>query len=415
MKKRVLITGLGILVGNGKGKEEFWQSLEEGKVGYQPVTLFDPSQFAVNIASEVKDFDATVYMGKKGLRNLDRSTKLIISAGRQAVLDSKYIITDENTDDTGVSVGTTLGSIKSIAEFDEVTLREGPRYTNPALFPNTVINSPASQISIWHNIQGFNTTISTGFTASLDAMSYAYDFIQYGRASVIYSGSVEEMCWHTFYGFYALKFMSGSKEGEQFINCPFDSRRNGITLGEGACIMAMEDYQHAKDRNAPVLGEVLGFGTCFDPFRINKYNPRGTGLKEAMRATLQNCGLEPQDIDYICANANSTQAADKIETEAIKEVFGSHAYKVPISSIKSMTGECYSASGSFAAAASLGALNKDFIPPTVNYQEKDPNCDLDYVPNKSRKAKLNHIMIITFGPNGSNTCMILKRFNGWEV
>lgn len=410
MKKRVLITGLGILASNGKGKDDYWQALEEGRVGYKPVTLFDPSEFAVNIAGEISDFDAKVYMGIKGLRNLDRSTKLLVSAAKLAIDDSKFAITEENTDDVGVSVGTTLGSIRSIAEFDEVTLKEGPRYTNPALFPNTVINSPASQVSIWHHIKGFNTTISTGFTASLDAMNYAYDFIQYGRAKVIYTGSVEEMCMQTFFGFYALKFMSGSKDGEKFINCPFDKRRNGITLGEGACLVAFEEFDHAIKRNAPVMAEVLGFGTSFDPFRINKYNPRALGLIRSMKFALEDADLEPKDIDYICANANSTPAADKIETYAIKEVFGAYAYKIPVSSVKSMTGECYSASGSFAVAASLGALNKDFIPPTVNYHEKDPDCDLDYVPNKSRKAALNKIMVITFGPNGSNTCVILGRF-----
>lgn len=411
MGERAVITGVGILTGNGKGKEEFYQSLKDGKVGYAPVTLFDASEFAVNIAGEVKNFDAKDYMGPKGLRLLDRSTRLLVSASKLAVADSGFVITDENTDDVGVSVGTTLGSLKSIAEFDEVTLKEGPRYVNPALFPNTVINSPASQVSIWNNIQGFNTTLSTGFTSSLDAMSYAYDFIQMDKAKVIYAGSVEEMCYHTFYGFYTLKFLSGSKEGQTFINCPFDKRRNGITFGEGACLMAMEDLDHALARKANILGEVLGFGYYFDPFRINKYNPRGPGIRAAMRSALEDAQVEAGEIDYICANANSTPAADRIETEAIKDVFGKRAYEIPVSSIKSMTGECFSASGAFAAAACLGALQEDFIPPTVNYVESDPDCDLDYVPNTARKARLNKILINTFGPNGSNCCMVLGRFN----
>ena len=410
MKKRVVITGVGIFVSNGKGKREFWDSLKEGRVGYAPPVLFDPSTFSVKMACEVKDFDAKVYMGQKGLRLLDRSTRLIISAGRLAVLDSQFIITEENTDDVGVSVGTTMGSLKSIAEFDEVTLREGPRYVNPALFPNTVINSPASQISIWENIQGFNTTLSTGFTSSIDAFSYDYDFIQWDRAKVIYTGSVEEMCWHTYYGFHALKFLSGSKAGAQFINCPFDRRRNGITFGEGACILAFEELEHAKQRKAPIFAEVLGFGYYFDPFRINKYNPRGPGIRAAMRNALKDAKLEPKDIDYICANANSTLAADKIETEGIKDVFGPYAYKIPVSAPKSMLGECYSASGAFAAAACVGAIQEDFIPPTMNYQEEDPDCDLDYVPNKMRHAKLNKVLINSFGPNGSNSCMILGRY-----
>ncbi|MFA5088754.1 MAG: beta-ketoacyl-[acyl-carrier-protein] synthase family protein [Candidatus Omnitrophota bacterium] len=410
MKKRVVITGLGILASNGKGKTEFWQSLKAGKVGYRPVTLFDTSEFLVRLAGEISDFDAKEYMGIKGLRTLDRSTKLAVSAGKMAIEDSQFGITDENTDDVGVSVGTTLGSIKSISDFDEVTLREGPRYTNPALFPNTVINSPASQISIWNNIQGLNSTISTGFTASLDAMSYAYDFLQMERLKIIYTGGVEEMCLQTFLGFHSLKFLSGSKEGSSFINCPFDKRRNGITFGEGACLVAMEDYQHARDRQAPILAEVLGFGSSFDPYRINKYNPRGEGLKRAICLTLEESGVDAEQIDYICANANSTIAADKIETAVIKEVFGHQAYQIPVSSIKSMTGECFSVSGAFAVAASLGVLSENFIPPTVNYEVRDPDCDLDYVPNESRATEADHVLVITFGPNGSNTCMILRRY-----
>ena len=410
MGQRAVITGVGILAGNGKGKEEFYRSLKEGTVGYAPVTLFDAAQFSVNIAGEVKNFDAKEYMGPKGLRLLDRSTRLLVSASKLAVADTGFEITDANTDDVGVSVGTTFGSLKSIAEFDEVTLKEGPRYVNPALFPNTVINSPASQVSIWNNIQGFNTTISPGFTSSLDAINYAYDFIQMDKAKVIYTGGVEEMCFHTFYGFYTLKFLSGSKEGQTFVNCPFDKRRNGITFGEGACLVALEDLDHALQRKANILGEILGFGYYFDPFRINKYNPRGPGIRAAMRNALEDAQVEAGEIDYICANANSTPAADRIETEAIKDVFGKRAYEIPVSSIKSMTGECYSVSGAFAVAACLGALQEDFIPPTVNYTEKDPDCDLDYVPNKARKARLNKILINTFGPNGSNCCMVLGRY-----
>lgn len=406
--KRVVITGLGILASTGQGKKEFWQALKDGRTGYRPVTLFPTDRFSVNVAGEISDFDAVRYLGPKGLRTLDRSTRLLVAASRLAIADSGFTITEENTDDVGVSVGTTLGSIKSISDFDMVTLKEGPRYVNPALFPNTVINSPASQVSIWNNIQGFNTTISTGFTASLDAMSYAYDFLQMERAKLIFTGGVEEMCELTFEGFHALKFLSGSNGGV-FVNCPFDRRRNGVTFGEGACLLAMEDYDHARSRKAQILGEVLGFGYYFDPYRINKYNPRGVGVKAAIRNTLENAGLEPKDIDYICANANSTVAADKIETEAIKEVFGKRAYEIPVSSIKSMTGECYSVSGAFAAAAALGALNEDFIPPTVNLKENDPDCDLDYVPNQARKAKVNRVLVITFGPNGSNCCMVLGR------
>ncbi|MCA9406617.1 MAG: beta-ketoacyl-[acyl-carrier-protein] synthase family protein [Candidatus Omnitrophica bacterium] len=412
MKKRVVITGLGVLASNGQGKEEYWQALKEGRVGYKPVSLFETGSFFTNMAGEISDFDPKIYLGPKGLRTLDRSTKLLVSAAKMAIDDSKLIITEENTDDIGVSVGCTLGSLKSISDFDEVTLKEGPRYTNPAFFPNTVINSPASQVSIWHNIQGFNTTISTGFTASLDAMSYAYDFIKMDRVKVVLAGGVEELCPQTFWGFHQLGCLSGSKKGEEFINCPFDRRRNGVTFGEGACLIAMEDYDHACERGVEILGEVLGFGYYFDPYHVNAYNPKGIGVKAAIKNCLNDAGLEPREVDYICANANSSQAADKIETDAIKEIFGKQSYEIPVSAVKSMVGECYSVSGALAVAASLGGLTKGFLPPTVNLEEPDKQCDLDYVPNQARAQQVKTVLVINFGPNGSCACMILGSLKG---
>jgi 3-oxoacyl-[acyl-carrier-protein] synthase II len=410
MKKRVVITGIGILCGNAKGRADYWQALREGRVGYRPISLFEVDEYPVKQAGEISDFDPKIYMGQKGLRTLDRSTTLVVSAAKLAIDDSQFQITPENTDDTGVAIGTTLGSVKSIADFDTITLREGPRAVNPALFPNTVINSPASQISIWHKIAGFNTTLSTGFCAAMDALQYAYDFIQWERASVIYAGGVEEFCLPTYLGFNAIEYLSGSKPNQEFVNCPFDKRRNGITLGEGACVIAVEEYEHAKARGAHIWAEILGFGYSFDPFKIHKFNPRGTGMKEAMTYALQENGLKPQDIDYICANANSTQAADKIETEAIKEVFGEYAYKIPVSAVKSMVGECYSVTGAFNVAAGVGAICEGFLFPTINYKEADPICDLDYVPNQSRPADLKHVMVNCFGPNGNNNCMVLKKY-----
>ena len=366
MSKRIVITGLGILTSNGKGRQEYWQALKEGRVGYKPSTLFDTSEFSVNQVGEISDFDPIVYLGKKGLRNLDRSTKLLVSTGKLAIEDSGFVITDDNTDDVAVITGTTLGSLKSISDFDEITLKEGPRYVNPAHFPNTVINSPSSQVSIWHNIQGFNSTISTGFVASMDAIQCAFDYLDWERAKVIYAGGVEEMCIQTFFGFHAVKYLSGTRKGEDFINCPFDKRRNGATLGEGACLMSLESYDHAVERKANILAEIVSFGYYFDPFRIDKCRPSGIGLRKAMEEALSEADMSPKDIDYICANANSTERQDKIEAKVINEVFGKYASKVPVSSVKSMIGECYSVSGAFSVAAALGAFNEGFIPPTVN-------------------------------------------------
>jgi len=409
MPKRIVITGLGILASNGKGREEYWKALREGKPGYDAITLFETDEFLVDQAGEIPDFDATVYMGKKGLRTLDRSTRILVSASKLAIADTGFEITEKNTNRLGVSVGTTLGSVKSIADFDMVTLTEGPRYVNPALFPNTVINSPASQVSIWNNIKGFNNTLASGFTTSIDAMQYAVDQIELDQAELVFAGGVEEMCSYTFWGFHALKFLSGSVEGQPFVNCPFDKRRNGITFGEGAMLMAMEDYKQAKARKARMMAEVASFGYEFDPFRINRYNPRGTGLKGSMQKALDNAGMSPKDIDCIFANANSTQAADRIESMIIKDVFGEYGKKVPVTAIKSMTGECYSVSGAVAVAAALGAMTEGFIPPTINYKEPDPECDLNIVANKAVKADLKNVLVVNFSPSGANMCMILKR------
>jgi len=409
-RKRIVITGVGVLASNGIGKDAFWQSLKESKSGFKSISLFDTSNVKVKIAGEITDFNAKDFLGQKGLRYLDRSTRLICSAARLAIDDTKLIITEDNTDDIGVSVGTTLGSVYSISEFDKQALREGPRYVNPAFFPNTVINSPASQVSIRFNIKGFNTTISTGFSASLDAISYAIDFLNLDRAKIIFAGGVEELCIQTFLGFYKIGFLSGLKDSNEAISCPFDKRRNGIVFGEGASFLVLEDLNHALERKAPIYAEILGFGLSFDPYRVNKYNPRGEGIRRAMRFALEDARLRPQDIDYLCANANSNEKADLIETEAIKDVFGRYVKKLPVSSIKSMVGECFSVSGALQAAASVGAINRDFIPPTINYQVKDPQCDLDYVPNKSREKKLDKVMINSFGPSGNNSCLIIGKF-----
>lgn len=411
MKKRVVITGVGVLACNGEGKEEFWKALQEGRHGFRKITLFDTSKFNVDIAGEIPNFDPAKYLGTKGLRTLDRSTKLLLSAAKLAIDDSQLKITEENTRDIGVSVGCTLGSLKSINDFDLVTLNEGPRYVNPALFPNTVINSPASQVSIWFKIRGFNTTISTGFTASIDAIKYAYDFIMMDRAKVVLAGGVEELCEPTFYGFHELGFLSGSKKGESYISCPFDQRRNGITLGEGACLLVMEDYDHAKKRGANILAEISGFGQCFYPYRIDKYEPKGEGLREAIKMALDESRSSVKSVDYICANANSTQAADAIETKVIKDIFGRRVNHISITSVKSMVGETYSVSGALAVAASVGAMTNQFVPPNCGYVVEDDKCDVGGSKNLNKNHKNKLSLINISSPHGHNSCMVMNNLN----
>lgn len=410
MDKRIVVTGIGVLASNGIGKDEFWKALKEGRSGVKPITLFDTSTTRAKTAGEITGFRAEEFLGDKGIRTFDRATKLVLSAAKQALDDAgfKAPLDEETSLRTGVSLGSTLGSVWSISEFDKESLRDGPRAVNPALFPNTVINAPASQISIRFNIKGFNTTMSTGFASSLDAMDYAVNFIQLYDYDIVLAGGVEELCEQTFKGFHKIGHLAGSREGKPEIDCPFDKRRNGIVLGEGACILILEDLDHAKRRGAKIYAEILGYGTSFDPKSRNIYNPKAEGATNAIAFALEDAGLKADDIDYISATANSTLDCDVMETRAVNRVFGDRA-KVPISSIKSMIGDTFSAGGAMNVAASIGALNEGFLPPTINYEVKDERCDLDYVPNESRSAKARRALIDSFTPTGINSSLVIGK------
>lgn len=411
MDKRVVITGIGVLASNGIGKDEFWKALEEGKSGIKPVTLFDTSTTRSKLAGEISNFNPEAILGKKGLRIQDRSTKLVNAAAKLALDDANYKIENEEmAEATGVSLGSTMGSVWSISEFDKEALREGPRAVNPALFPNTVMNSPASQISIRFNIKGFNTTISTGFTSSTDAISYAVNFIKLYDYNVVLAGGVEELCEQTYKGFHKIGHLAGSRPGKEEVNCPFDKRRNGIVVSEGAAILVLEELEHAKKRGAKIYAEILGYGTSFDPMSKNIYNPKATGATEAIQYALEDAKLSPDSIDYISASANSTLDCDVMETRAVRNIFNTKAKSIPISSIKSMIGESFSASGAMSLAASLGVLEKVFIPPTINYEQPDKRCDLDYVPNKMNKNRVNRILVNSFSPTGNNSSLVVGRY-----
>ncbi len=406
---RVVITGIGVLSPVGIGREEYWEALFRGKTGFRTISLFDTASFKVSIAGEISDFDPVFFLGKKGLRTLDRSTRLLSSGAKLAIDDAHLQITDENTNSIGVSIGTTFGSLHSISQFDREGLIEGPKYVNPSHFLNTVLNSPASQVSIRFKIKGFNTTISTGFCAGLDAVIYASDFIRLNRADIVLAGGVEELCEETFVGFYKLGYLSGLN-GTNPLCCPFDARRNGIILSEGAAVLILEDEQHALVRGAEILARVLGYSNSFDPASTKNFSDAGNGLKNAIALALKDAALISKDIDYISSCANSTKGLDRMETKVIKVFFGKHAYDIPVSSIKSMVGESFSASGSLAIASAVAAVNKDMIPPTVNYLEKDAECDLDYVPNNARQKIVNTALVLSCDPYGNNSAVILGKY-----
>jgi len=404
MEKKIAITGLGVISPLGTGRDEFWSGLRQGKTGFREITLFDAQLSGISKAGEITDFDPVVFLGKKGLRELDRSTRLVSSAAKLALEDAGLVINDEKSDQVGVSIGATFGSLHSISQFDRVGLTEGPRYVNPSHFPNTVINSPASQISIRFRIKGFNTTISTGFCSGLDSLIYASDFLRMKRVEAVLAGGVEELCEETFQGFHMLGCLSGTDGSEQ-ICCPFDRRRNGVVLSEGAAVIVLEDLAAARKRGAAILAVVLGYGTAFDlPAQ------KGAGLGRAVAAALTDSDSSADEIDYVSSCANSSVELDRLEARVIREIFGGRSREIPVSSIKSMIGESFSASGSMSITSAVGVLKDGVIPPTVNYREKDAECDLDCVPNEARRERVKKVLVTASDPYGQNSAVILGAY-----
>jgi len=371
-KKRIVITGLGVISSVGIGKDAFTENIFQGVSGIKPISSFDTAAFTVKVAGQINDFAPETILGPKGLRTLDRSIKLVVSAVKLALDDSRLEITEANSRDTGIAVGTTFGSLSSICDFDKEALTEGVRYVNPAFFPNTVINSPASQASIKFNIKGFNITISTGFSASLDALNYAGNALRNSRAKIALCGGVEEFCIQTFLGFY--------KAG-----CLTDFR--GVVLGEGAGIIVLEELNTALARKAKIYAEVLGFGSAIQD------------LKRSMQLSLEEAGLTPEKIDYINSAANSAEEFSAKEEKAIGELFGERAKAIPISSIKPLVGESFSASGSLQIAAAISALEKQVAPPEML--------------NQAQASKIENVLINTAGMTGSNSSLIISKFKGY--
>ncbi len=402
---RIVITGIGILSSIGIGRDGFWKALIDGRQGFKEITLFDTSPFKVHVGGEI-EFDPVEFLGKKGLRDLDRSTRLVCSAARLAIDNSGLIIDEENTHSTGVSIGTTFGSLHSISQFDRVGLIEGPKFVNPSHFPNTVINSPASHISIRFYIKGFNTTISTGLCSSLDAVFYGANFINMKRAKVVLAGGVEELCEETFTGFYILGCLSGL-DGSEPLCCPFDRRRNGLILSEGAGVIVLEEEENAIIRGADILAVLKGYGNSFDPEAEIGFTHKGDGLTKAISIALKEASLLPEDIDCIISSANSTKGLDRMETMALKNALGREVYRIPVTSIKSMTGETYSASGILSLIAGIEILKKNTIPPILNYKEADPECDLNLVKDSPKETRVRNILITAADPYGQNSAIII--------
>ncbi len=411
MNSRLVITGISVLSPIGVKMDEFWINLTNGVSGIKDITLFDVSKYKSKKAGEISDFDAKVFLGKKGIRHIDRTSLLVSSAAKLVMDDAKITHEIYSEDELGIVIGSTYGSIGSISAFDLEGLEEGPTFVNPMDFPNTVLNAPASRVSIFCNATGLNSTISTGTASGLDALIYASDFLRLGRGKAVLAGGVHGLTADIFWGAYRSGILSGSNNGDIEISAPFDKRRNGFIIGEAAALLVIERLEDALERNAKIYAEIKGYGSTFNPDKVSRDNINTTQGVRCISLAMKDAGLNAKDISYISVCANSSVAGDKMEAKIIKDYFGENADKVPVSAIKSMTGECLDASGSLQSIAGVLAINNDVIPPTINYQEKDEDCILDCVPGKSRKMEVNNVLVNSFSDTGNISSIIISKYS----
>jgi len=407
-KAKAVITGIGIVAPGAVGKDEFWKSLEEGKDSISDVSSFDVSEFPVKIAGEVKDFDAKKILGPKGLRNLDKNALFLMSASKMALDGSGLAINETNTDDFGVCTGTTFSHLWSIAEFDKEVFVEGLNFSNPALFPSTVVNAASSHVSIRFNIQGFNTTITTGYTSYLESLKYTLNALDTDKAKHVLSAGVDTLTGSLFFGFNKLGYMAGLKGVA--LSCPFDKRRNGPVPAEGAGVFCVEKPETAKVRGAKIYAGIRAVACYFDSTGMGKINPYGEGLEKSIRTALDQAGLEPSQIDCVWASANSSLNLDRIEAGVLKRIFGAKLSNIPVVAIKSMIGESFSAAGALQIASCIGTMNSGIIPPTINYNSPDPDCKIDSVSPKAQKKDVKFALINSFGPGGYNSACIIEKY-----
>lgn len=411
MLKRVVVTGLGIISPVGTGIESFWSSLTAGISGIGPVTRFDPAHFSTKIAGEVKDFEPTRYIDKKEARRMDRFTQFAVAATEMAVEDASLNFEDEDKDRIGVILGSGVGGIETMEEQARVLAEKGPGRISPVFVPMMIANMGAGQVAIRYCLRGPNSTSVSACASSSNAIGDAFKMLQYGRADVMITGGAEAAITPlAMAGFIQMKAMSTRNEEPEKASRPFDLERDGFVIGEGAAILILETLEHALKRGARIYAELAGYGSTCDAYHMTAPDPEGHGAANSMREALADAGIKPSEVDYINAHATATPLGDKAETLAIKSVFGGHAAKVAISSTKSMTGHLLGASGGLEAMVCVLAIQEGIIPPTINYEQPDPDCDLDYVPNTARKAEVDVALSNSFGFGGHNATLVFKKY-----
>lgn len=411
MGKRAVITGLGVISPVGSNLDDFWTNLIQGKSGIDWVTRFDVSTLPTKVAGEVRDFEPTDWLDKKESRRMDRFAQFAVAAAKMAVKDSGLDLEKLNKEQAGVVLGCGIGGVITFEEQKEVLMSKGPGRVSPFFVTNLISNMAAGHISINFGLQGPSLTVVTACASATNAIGEALRIIQRGEADVVLCGGTEAPLTElAFAGFCTIKAMSNETETPAEACRPFDKRRSGFVMSEGAGILVLESLEHAQARGAHIYAELAGYGSSSDAYHITAPVPGGRGAMKAMSKAIKDAGLTPDQIDYINAHGTGTDANDTPETAAIKEVFGPAAYKVPVSSTKSMTGHLMGAAGAIEAIVCALAIERGAIPPTINYGEPDPECDLDYVPNIARNLEVNVAMSNTFGFGGHNATIVLRKF-----
>ncbi len=408
--RRVVITGIGAVTPIGTGKDQFWSSLLDGRSGVALVDKFDCSDIATRIASEVRDFNPEDYMERKESKRMDRYTQFAVAAAHLAMRDSGLTIDDTLAPRTGTLIGSGIGGISTLEEEARTLYDKGMSKISPFFVPMMIANMGAGKVARIFNAKGPSETVVTACATSTNALGDAFRYIQRGEADIMIAGGSEAAVTQlAMAGFSNMRAMSRRNDEPTKASRPFDSGRDGFILGEGAGIVILEEREFAMARGATLYAEIVGYGLSNDAYDMVHPAPEGEGARRAMEAALKDAGMAPTEIDHINPHATSTPAGDIAETQAIKALFGPHAYKMPISATKSMTGHLLGAAGAVEAIAAAMALKTGIVPPTINLENPDPECDLDYVPNKPRRVPIGTAMSNSFGFGGHNATIILAR------
>jgi 3-oxoacyl-[acyl-carrier-protein] synthase II len=411
-QRRVVITGVGMVTPLGTGIEKSWRGLLKGCSAIRRITQFDPTGLPCQIAAEVLDFDIDQFVEVKEQKKMDRFIHLALAAATMAMEDSGLKITRSNADKVGVIVGAGIGGLPAIERNTKILLEKGYKKVTPFFIPMTIINLASGQISIRFGVKGPNSAVATACASGTHSIGDAFRIIQNGVADVMIAGGSEAVITPLgIIGFATMKALSTRNNEPEKASRPFDRDRDGFVMGEGAGILILEELGHALKRGAKIYAEIIGYGLNSDAYHITSPSPNGEGAAKCMEAALRDANIHPEEVDYINAHGTSTKYGDELETAAIKKIFGNHAYSLCISSTKSMIGHLLGASGGVEAAICALSIFNKIVPPTINLENPDPECDLDYVPHRARNLDINIAMSNSFGFGGTNACLVFKRFD----